>query len=95
MLIKFLLNFHIRQTLVEEDDQATGADIPVIKFELEPEPSDAKITNSPSSITTTTYSTHSTLGTVATDNEISEGEQLQVCETFYPWKLCTLFNPFP
>ncbi|CAB4016296.1 TALPID3 -like [Paramuricea clavata] len=65
------------QTLVEDEDQETGTDIPVIKFELEPEPSETKITNSPSSITTTTYSTHSTMGTVATDDEISEGEQLQ------------------
>jgi hypothetical protein len=61
-----------------EEDHEPGVDIPVIKFELEPEPSEAKITNSPSSITTTTYSTQSTMGTVATDDEISEGEQLQV-----------------
>jgi hypothetical protein len=73
--------FTFRQTLVEDEDQETGADIPVIKFELEPQSSETKITNSPSSITTTTYSTHSTMGTVATDDEISEGEQLQVCET--------------
>ena len=74
-----------RQTLVEDnvedEDQDTGTEIPAIKFELGPEPSEVKVTNSPSSITTTTYSTHSTMGTVATDDEISEGEQLQVCDT--------------
>ena len=77
------MTFSFRQTLVEDDDddQDTGTDIPVIKFELEPEPSEVKVTNSPSSITTTTYSTRSTMGTVATDDEISEGEQLQVCDT--------------
>ena len=63
---------------MEENDEETGTDVPAIKFELEPEPSETKITNSPSSITTTTYSTRSTMGTVATDDEISEGEQLQV-----------------
>lgn len=81
-----------------EKDQETGADIPVIKFELEPEPSEAKVTNSPSSITTTTYSTQSTMGIVATDDEISEGEQLQVCvvirafEYFLPSDLTKIYR---
>lgn len=77
-------DFHFfgRQTYVEDnndENQNTEDDVPPINYESDPKIILSKITNSPSSlITTTTYSSRSTMGTFATDDEISEGEQLQV-----------------
>ena len=83
LLLCCIIFYSFRQTLMEDDAEEKNEEpdivIPAVKFIPELKPSIVATTNSPSSITTTTtYSTQSTMGTFGTDDEISEGEQLQV-----------------